>query len=170
MTLCVARMAEHTVTHVRRGRSMFSARGNVPAKGRSALLYMTRSVERMEEPTATPARPGRTMLSAGESVLVNKAPYVLQYTPLCVVRMEGPTVTVVWHRMLVLSVMEDAPARSQCSVPRSMNQSVARMGSHTAISAMQGGTISGVGGSVLAHGDNRVDHCSNHYLTTTNNN
>merc|ERR1712002_164797 len=114
MTLYVGRMAGHTVTHVRQGRSMFSARENVPAtKGRSALLYMTRSVERMEEPTAT----------------------------------------VVWHRMLVLPVMEDAPARSQCSVPRSMNQSVARMGSHTAILAMQGGTISGAGGSVLAQGD-----------------
>merc|ERR1712243_84259 len=32
-----------------------------------------------------------------------------------------------WHRMLVLPVMESVPAMSQCSVPRSTTQSVARM-------------------------------------------
>merc|ERR1719334_588741 len=122
-------MGGHTVTHARRGRSMLSAKEHVPAiKSRSALLYMSRSVERMEELTATHARQGRAMLSAGESVLVNKGRFVLQYTPLSVVRMGEPIVTVVWHRMLVLPVMEGAPARSQCCVPRSMTQSVARMG------------------------------------------
>merc|ERR1712098_983964 len=55
---------------------------NVQCKRRSAILFMTQFVERMEEPTSTPARQGRAMLSAGESVLVNKAPSVLQYTPL----------------------------------------------------------------------------------------
>jgi len=77
MTLSVARMGEHTATHVRRGRTMSGARDSAPVdKEFSALQYTTPCVARTGKHTATHVRLGKAMFSVQGSALVNQ---VIQY-------------------------------------------------------------------------------------------